>query len=554
MKRNTITVIAMLIVSTVCLPAQDIGRFMRFPDINGNRIVFTYEGDLWLTTLQGGPATRITSHPGTEYAAKFSADGKWIAFTGSYDGGSAVYVIPAEGGEPRRITFTPGGVQTICWAPDGKRVVFRSAFENTIQRDPKLYFVDRDGCAPERLPLDRGTLCSFSPDGKSILYCRKGAEEGSWKRYKGGEYQDIWMYSFETRSFTPISDYVGKNSYPMWVGDEMYFVSDRTNGIANLYAQNLKSKQITQLTTYDDFDVMRPSTDGKNIVFLHNGFLHAMLLPSHEVRRIPVTIPTDKWATRDRYINPKEYVHSIDVANNGKHVVLEARGDIFVAPVEKGNTINISNTPGTREMYPAVSPDGEWVAFFSDKTSEYQLYMQKIEGGEWVQLTTSLDRTNYHPVWSPDGKKVLFGNKTFTIFVVDVASKQLTKIDESRQGKTTSSTGKSATTAGHQTADGSATVLSNTTGTARSFSTASGRTRDLRSRTIFLTISIHVSTQVANIFTISRAGISRCRWISTRTTTSSRAHRTSWWCNLRPVRNRRLPRRRSLRRKQGLLH
>ena len=435
MNRIASTISFVLVAGTISALAQDLDRFMRFPDVNRDRIVFSYEGDLWLASIQGGVATRITNHPANEIAPKFSPDGKWIAFTGNYDGANSVYVIPATGGEPRRITYAPGPLQAVAWTPDGQHVVFRSGFENTIQRDPKLYIVDREGSAPERLPLDRGVLCSFSPDGRSLLYCRKGSEEGYWKRYKGGQYQDIWLYNFDTREFTPVSDYVGKNSYPLWIGDRMYFVSDRTNGIANLYVQDLKTKQITQLTAYDDFDVMMPSTDGKNIVFMYNGFLHLMSVPSHEIRRVPVTIPSDKWVSRNRYINPKDYIHSVEISNDGRSVVLEARGDLFVTLREGGNPRNISNSPGTREMYPSISPDGKWVAFFSDRTGEYQLYLQSASGGEWTQLTAALNRTNYHPVWSPDGKKILFGNKSFSLFVLDVESKQLAKIDESQQGK-----------------------------------------------------------------------------------------------------------------------
>ena len=175
--------------------------------------------------------------------AKFSPDGKRLAFTASYDGPQAVYVMPAEGGEPKRLTYTPSSAQVVGWAPDGARVVYRSMFENVVGRDPNLYFVGLEGTAPERFPLDRGVLCSFSPDGKKMLYCRRGNEEYYWKRYKGGQYQDIWMYDWTARKATPVSDYVGKNSYPMWIGDTMVFVSDRGNGVSNLYAQKIGSRR-----------------------------------------------------------------------------------------------------------------------------------------------------------------------------------------------------------------------------------------------------------------------------------------------------------------------
>jgi len=424
----------LIFVASFALAVEE-GRFMRYPSIAKDKIVFTYEGDLWLVGAQGGTASRITTFPGVEYYAQFSPDGKWIAFTASYDGAPAVYLMPAEGGEPKRLTHNPGMARVLGWTPDGEKIFYGSIFENVVGRDPNLYFVRKHGSAPERFPLDRGVLCSFSADGKKILYNRRGNEEYYWKRYKGGQYMDIWMYEFETKKFTPVSDYVGKNSYPMWIGDLMYFVSDRTNGIANIYTQNLADKEVKPITKYEDFDVMMPSTDRQNIVYVQNGYIHVLDVKTNQSRKIQVMVPSDRWALRDKVINPRDYIHSFNISNDGKMAVLEARGDVFTVPTGREPANNLSATPGTREMYPALSPDGKTIAFFSDKTGDYQLYTQKVEGGEWTQLTTSLDRLVYHLLWSPDGKKILFGNKDFAVFYVDIATKKLTKIDESNQMK-----------------------------------------------------------------------------------------------------------------------
>ncbi len=411
------------------------GRFMRTPDIHGSTIVFTYEGDLWSVPASGGTAVRLTSHPGVESHAKFSPDGTTIAFTASYDGGEAIYIMPASGGVPARLTFLPGGTQTVCWTPDGSRVVFQSMFETVINRDPHLYTVDTSGSLPERLPLDRGIRCSYSPDGASILYSRKGSEEYYWKRYKGGRYQDIWRLDFTTGTFTPITNYVGKNSYPMWIGSTMFFVSDRTNGIANLYTQDLATGTVAPVTQYADVDVMMPSTDGTSVVFLYNGYLHVMNVATRKVTRIAVLVPSDRWVTRTRTIDARDYLHAADPASDGKTLVLEARGDLFTVQPDTKHSVNLSRTPGTREMHPVISPDGRTIAFFSDKTGEYQLYLQSVNGGEWTALTTALDRTVYRVVWSPDGAKLLFGNKDFALFFLDIKSKNLTKIDASNQLK-----------------------------------------------------------------------------------------------------------------------
>jgi tricorn protease len=434
MKKTLVLLFVFVLISGAALAVEE-GRFFRYPSVYHDKIVFTYEGDLWIVSAQGGTASRITTFPGYESFAKFSPDGKWIAFSASYDGSQAVYLMPAEGGAPTRLTYQPSFAEVIAWTPDSTRVVFRSMFENVIGRDPNLYTVSVKGGAPERLPLERGVLISFSPDGRNFLYCRRGSEEYYWKRYKGGRYQDIWMYDGGTRKYTPVTDYVGKNSYPMWIGDLMYFVSDRGNGISNIYAQKVSGGEVRPVTNYADFDVMMPQTDGQTIVYVQDGYLQLLDVLSGQSKKMTVLVPSDRWALRDRAINPRDYIHHVKVADDGEAVILEARGDVFSVPAAKKAAVNLSNTPGTRELYPAPSPDGKWIAFFSDKSGDYQLYLQNAEGGEWTPLTRDLDRTVYHLLWSPDGKKILFGNKDFSIFVIDVATKKLQKIDFSNQMK-----------------------------------------------------------------------------------------------------------------------
>ncbi|HQJ73947.1 MAG TPA: S41 family peptidase [Bacteroidota bacterium] len=409
-------------------------RFMKYPDIHKDKIVFTYEGDLWIANINGGNAIRITSFPGNEYAAKFSPDGKYIAFTANYDGSQNVYLMPSEGGDIKRLTYSPGGVQTVAWTPDSKKIIFRSMMEIFIGRDPKLYSIGVDGNSPETLPIDRGRLCSFSSDGSKMLYTRKGDEEYYWKRYKGGRYVDIWMYDFKTKNFTPISDYVGKNAYPMWVENKMFFTSDRANdGITNIFVQDLTTKEIKQLTSFSDFDVMQPSTDGNNIVFIHDGYIKILNLKTNEIKKVTINIISDRWQLRPRYINPKDYIHSISISNDINKLSIEARGDIFY--IDKNKSTNLSSSSDTRERYPQISPDGKWIAYFSDKTGEYQLYIKKIDGSENIQLTNNLNKTVYKLIWSPDSKKILFGDKEFTLYYIDIQTKKLTKIDQSNQLK-----------------------------------------------------------------------------------------------------------------------
>ncbi|HPK70945.1 MAG TPA: S41 family peptidase [Vicinamibacterales bacterium] len=413
------------------------GRFMQYPDISGNAIVFSWDRDLWSVPASGGVATRLTGHPGVENVPKFSPDGTQIAFAGQYEGNN-LYVMPATGGAPRRITFVGAGLQTVGWTPDGTRVIFRSGHENTFRPIVKLYTVAASGGLPEQMPMERGILCSFSPDGTRLAYNRRGNEEYYWKRYKGGQYTDIWLYDFTANTYAPLTDYVGKNAYPMWIGNRLYFVSDRSrSGIANLFTYDFTTKKVDQVTDFADFDVQMPETDGRSIVFVQAGWLHVLDAATNKVRRVEVEMPSDRWGLADRTINPRAFIHAMTVSNDGRTAVFEARGDIFAVSTDDSRVPrNLTRTPGTRERFPQISPDGTRVAFYSDRTGDYQIYVTDVGGDKpWEPLTTDLDRCAYHLEWSPDGSKILFGNKDFSIFYLDLATKKLVKVASSNQMK-----------------------------------------------------------------------------------------------------------------------
>ncbi len=434
MNKNTLLLLLLPVLLFAAVP----GRFMQFPDIRGEKILFTYEEDLWLVSSQGGMAMRITSHPGNEFSAKFSPNGQWIAFSGQYDNGTNVYVVPGDGGEPKRLTWQYGDSRVITWTPDGK-VVFRSGVENTFRPIQKLFAVSVDGAMPEKLPVPRGVLASFSADGQKMVYAPRGNEEYYWKRYKGGQYMDLWLYDFNAKTFDKLTDYVGKNSYPMWIGDKLYFVSDRgENGIANIYTYDFKTRQVVQITQHKDYDVQMPSTDGRQIVYLNSGYLYVLDGRDNSTRKIDITLPTDQWKLAERTINPKEYIHSMAVSNDGQTAFFEARGDIFSVPVkEEKPTINLTKSDNTRERCGRPSPDGKWIAFFSDQSGEYELYLvdAKTPQSPWRRLTDGLNKTVYHLEWSPDSKKILFGDKTFAIYYIDIADKKLIKVDSSNRLK-----------------------------------------------------------------------------------------------------------------------
>jgi tricorn protease len=431
-------VTCLLLLLPVLLFAAIPGRFMENPDIRNDLIVFSYEGDLWRVSAQGGLATRLTVYPGTETAGKISPDGAWIAFSGDYDGGRNLYLIPGDGGVPRRLTWHHSA-QALTWTPDGKSIVYRTSYENTYRPIAKLYSVSIEGTWPEQLPVPQGVLASYSPDGKKLAYCPKGREEYYWKRYKGGQYVDLWLYDFTTKEYTDLTEYVGKNAYPMWIGSKLYFVSDRgENGISNLYTYDFATKLVQQITFFNDFDVQMASSDGQQIVYMRSGWLYVLDSKTNTSRKVDIQIPSDRWQLADRTINPKEYIHSMAPANDGKSAAFEARGDAFIVPTDdEKETVNLTRTAGSRERFAQISPDGQWVAFFSDKSGEYALYMISRDNPrtEWIKLTDDLKTTVYHLEWSPDSKKILFGDKSFTLWYLDVATKKLVKIDSSNRLK-----------------------------------------------------------------------------------------------------------------------
>ena len=541
MKRSLSVFLAVLVCAAAAFAADE-GRFFTYPTISGDRIAFTYESDLWTAPAKGGVATRLTTFPGTESFAKFSPDGRWLAFTATYDGAPAVYLMPSEGGAPVRLTYNPGGAQVVAWTPDGTEVVFRSMFENVVGRDPNLYSVGVKGGAPVRLPLERGVLISFIPEKHQFLYCRRGNEEYYWKRYKGGQYQDIWLYDAAAKTYTPVTDYVGKNSYPMWAGGLMHFVSDRGNGIANLYAQKLGTKDVTPVTKYADFDVMFPNTDGRSIVYVQDGRLHVLDVASGTDARISVKVPSDRWALRDRVINPRDYIHAAGVGNGGAAVVLAARGDVFRVPAGAGPAENLSGTPGTREIHPALSPDGKTVAFFSDKGGDYQLYTQPAAGGEWTQVTTTLDRAVYklalvarreEDPLREQGLRRLLGrprdqeagqgrflqpDEERRIHLGDRRLRLVARLQVDRLQLRPDEPQQPDLRLQHR-----------------------DREEGRRRRPISTTTSTRPSTPTATTSTTSRAGTSTCSWTSTRTTTSWPRPSRSWPSSSGPARPRRSP-------------
>ncbi len=404
-------------------------RLMRYPDISRDQVVFVYAGDLWTSPRTGGQARRLTAYPGDELYPKFSPDGKWIAFTGEYDGNADVYVIPAEGGEPRRLTYHPGSDAVLGWTPDSKKVLFRSARYSAPAAFTRLLVVSIDGGMPEMLPVPRASLTSFSPDGQRVAFNPTSQEFRTWKRYRGGWTNYIGIFDLKQLTYEELPRNNTLDQFPMWHGNSIYFISDRS-GTMNLYRDDLASKKVTKLTDYKEYDIKWPSLGPDAIVYENGGRLYTYDLQSGQARNIPVSVASDSVITRPEIKTVGNNIRVFNLSPTGVRAVFEARGDIFTVPVENGPIRNLTDSPGVHELNPEWSPDGKWIAYLSDRTGEYEVYLRPQKGGDEVRITTDGDCYRFGPVWSPDSKKLAYWDKKLRFWYVDVEQKRPVLIDQ----------------------------------------------------------------------------------------------------------------------------
>ena len=397
-------------------------RMMRFPAINGDTLVYTYAGDLWTSSRKGGFARRLTSHVGGEGRARFSPDGKWLAFTGTYDGNADVYVMPAEGGEPQRLTYAPESDVVMNWTPDGK-IAFVSSHGSYTNRQRRLWLVSPKGGLPQSTPLEEAADLSYSPDGKKLAYNRFNSHEFNWRRYRGGSQGRISFFDFATGAYSEIPSGKENSWEPMWVGDTVYYASDKNLGTVNLYAYNIGSKRIEQLTQFADADVKYPSTDGKTIVFERNGYLNTMDLATKKVERVNTEVRDDFVAARPNLRKLGGEITDFSLSPSGARVAVEARGEIFSVPAKNGEARNLSETQVSRETAPAWSPDGKTIAYLSDSSGEVQIYSKPQMGGDATALSAETTRRIASFRWSPHGEKLSFSTIKGEVCILDPKSK-----------------------------------------------------------------------------------------------------------------------------------
>jgi tricorn protease len=399
-------------------------RLMRFPDIHGDAIVFTYAGDLWTSELDGGLARRLTSHAGQEIRAKFSPDGKWIAFTAEYDGNPDVYVVSADGGEPKRLTYEPSPDLVVDWTPDGK-IAYKSPYGHPFTA--RLWMIDPKGGMPIRTKIEEFGDGTLSPDGKRVAYNRSTAHQFNWRRYRGGTQGKISFFNLDTSAYEEIASRRENSWFPMWVNaNTVYFISDRNQGTVNLFRYNVSNKDLKQVTTFGDADIKWPATDGKKIVYERDGYLYTFDLATEKIDRLNPRVLSDNTFARPRMRNVSNDISSLALSPSGVRVAAEARGDIFSLPARSGETRNMTNSPGSRERFPAWSPDGKQIAYWSDAGGEQAIYVQPQMGGEPVKLTNEKGLAPQNLAWSPDGKYLSFSTRSYSLYILDVATKTLT--------------------------------------------------------------------------------------------------------------------------------
>jgi len=419
-------------------------RLLRFPSVYGENVVFSYAGDLYTVNLNGGIARKLTSDKGTETFSRFSPDGKWLAFTGQYDGNTEIYLIPSEGGEPKRLTITPTlerddlsdrmGPNNIVtsWTPDGKSIVYRSRRKLWTDWEGELYKVSKDGGLSEQLPLPAGGFNSWSADGKILAYNRVMREFRTWKYYKGGMADDIWLYNTETKKTENITNNDAQDIFPMWIGNEIFFISDRDR-VMNLFSYNTVTKEIKKETDFKDYDIKFPSFDQAGIVFENGGYLYWFNVKDRTASKIPVVIANDKPVSKVELKNAAENIQSFSLSPEGDNVTVCARGEIFIVPSKEGRTVNLTKSSGAHDRSPVFSPDGKQVAYLSDASGEYEIYVCKTDGTEKPTAVTSGSNNYIFDLkWSPDGKKIIFSNREMKLLCLDIATKKINEITKSK--------------------------------------------------------------------------------------------------------------------------
>jgi tricorn protease len=427
--------IVVLVLAVTFAAESNPPLLLQSPALSQAKVVFVYAGDLWIVGREGGDAVRLTTGVGLEYGPVFSPDGSMVAFTGQYDGNTDVYVVSAEGGVPRRLTYHPAVDTAVGWTPDGRKIIFRSS-RNSYAGFNRLFTIPAEGGFPEQLPLPMGEQASYSPDGTRLAYVPFWNRAGSpttfiaWKRYRGGRASPVWIANLADSSVEKIPRKDSNDHTPMWIGNRVYFLSDRA-GRTSLFVYDTARKTVSQLIRDPGSDILSASAGPGAIVIEQLGSLSLYDLESGRLRKLDIRVRGDLPGVRVRYEKVSRNIVSAAISPTGQRAVFEARGEILTVPAEKGDIRNLTQTPGAAERYPAWSPDGKWIAYFSDESGEYELHLREQSGlGELKKISLGQPPSYfYSPVWSPDSKKIAYHDKRLNLWYVDIEKGTPVKVD-----------------------------------------------------------------------------------------------------------------------------
>ena len=430
MRRLLAIVIAALCAIPLCAANITDTRLLTDPAISSDHIAFAYANDLWVANLDGSDVRRLTSHPGIEAGPRFSPDGSMIAFTGRYEGNVDVYVVPTAGGVPKRLTWHPLPDIVLGFTPDGQSVLFSSPREVYTRRFTQLFTVPVNGGEPSKLPIPNAAKATFSPDGRKIVYQPIGDAYLEWKRYRGGQVARLMVFDVATNAVEQIPQPATRSNDtdPMWIGDKVYFRSDRS-GEFNLYSYDPKTKQVEQLTRYTDWPVMKATAGANRIIYERGGYLSTFDPAARKDSRLKIGVSADLNEARPRWAKGAKFVRNATLSPSGARAAFEYRGEIVTVPMEKGDDRDITQSVSANDRWPAWSPDGKSIAYFSDAGGEYQLYIA-AQDGKGTPRAIKLSGAGFYfdPKWSPDGTKIGYVDNSSAVYVVDVPSGVSTKI------------------------------------------------------------------------------------------------------------------------------
>lgn len=431
--KKTILILALLTMAcTSQIFSQTSARLLQYPDVSKSHITFSYGGDIWIVSKEGGIANKLTNAAGFEGLPKFSPDGSMIAFSGNYDGNTDIYLIPSMGGIAERLTFHGMGDRMVDWYPEGNHLLFASTRESGKQRFNQFFKLSINGGLPEKLTLPYAEFGSLSPDVKMVAFTPRTRVFRTWKRYRGGMAAEIWLFNLKSREAEKITKNDSNNELPMWHNDKIYFLSDQgAEQRHNIWCYNQKTKLTEQITFFKDFDIHFPSIGPDDMVFEAGGLLYLLNLSTEKYAEVKVDVVNDGSSLMPKSVNVKDMIQNFSVSHDGNRALFEARGEVFSVPAENGPVLNLTQSSGIAERFPSLSPNGKFAAFWSDESGEYELTLINMDmPNKKKKLSNYGPGFRYKIYWSPDSKKLAFIDKAMEIQIYDTQTEKTVKVDK----------------------------------------------------------------------------------------------------------------------------